>query len=112
MSAEYYIIKPRTKEKFYLGRQPFYMLEGINRHDIQVAEYEHYKDVIKDIIEADCYDLDDTMEYLTTLANEIFEFVEGEQVQVVSDCDDITYWFQYKEVKCICEITRRIYGDN
>jgi hypothetical protein len=111
MGLEYYLIKPRTKEMFYLGKYDWYLLEGISRYQCMTAEYENYKDVLKDLIFADCYDADDTMEYMCTLASEIFDFVEGEKVQIVSDCDDDIFWSRYKEVKDICNIARSIYGD-
>lgn len=112
MGLDYYIIKPRTKEMFYLGRELWYQLEGMQHYKCGSVEYEDMYDVVHDIIEAHCYNPEDTMEYITTLAYEIFDFVEGEEVQLVSDCDEDTSWLnEYKEVKDIMEISRRIYGN-
>lgn len=111
MGVEYYIIKPKTKEMFYLGKDLWYQLEGISHFSPKYTEYECVEDVICDIIKAHCYVDDDRMEYITTLAYEIFTFVEGEKVLLVSDCDeDISWRDEFKEVKDIIEISQQIYG--
>lgn len=117
MGVEYYIIKPRTQEKFYLGKDLWFNLDGMSHLKCCYAEYENWIDVLKDIVQAECYNIDDRMEYMRLLSEEIFDFVDTEEVRVANDCESEEYtdepnWQEFKETKCICEITRRIYGDD
>lgn len=111
MGVEYYIINPKTKEMFYLGKDLWYQLEDISQFSPQYTNYECVDDVICDIIRAHCYVDEDRMEYITTLAYEIFTFVDGQEVLLVSDCNEDTSWLnEFKEVKSIIEISKYIYG--
>lgn len=111
MGVEYYIIKPRTKEMFYLGKGQWYWLEDMPIRNPRIPMYETYDEVLVDIIQTGCYVEDDTMKYMVTLANAIFQFVNGAEVQLVSDCDSDTPWLNtYKEVGDIQAISREVYG--
>ena len=111
MGIEYYIIKPRTEEKFYLGKDLWYNLEGMPQREPNFPNYQEWEDVACDIIKARCFSSDDTMEFIMLLSSEIYDFVESEEVRIANDCEDEIDWMDYKEVKDIHEICREVYGD-
>lgn len=112
MGIEYYIIKPRTKEMFYLGKDLWYNMEGIPQREPNFTEYRDWEDVACDLIRARCYSCEDTMEYISLLAQEIYDFTDLEEVRIANDCeDDISWLKEYKEVKDISDICREAYGD-
>jgi len=113
MGIEYYIIKPRTKEMFYLGKDLWYNLEGIPSKEPNFPEWEDWEDVLCDIIRARCFVSDDTMEYMMNLASEIWDFCDCEEVRLANDCegDNLEWLSEYKEVKDISDICREVYGD-
>ena len=59
MGTEYYILKPRTKEMFHLGKDLWYNLEGISQREPNFPEWQEYEDTACDIIRAHCYVSDD-----------------------------------------------------
>lgn len=111
MGTEYYILKPRTKEMFHLGKDLWYNLEGISQREPNFPEWQEYEDTACDIIRARCYVSDDNMEYIMSLAYEIFEFCDCEEVRLANDCEnDISWLDEYKETMSISDICRKVYG--
>lgn len=112
MGVEYYLIKPRTAEMFYLGKGSWRSMEEMPDIKARKTEYNDYVDILADMVRAGCYTQEDTMEFMTQLAYEIFDFQEEDEVQLVSDCDNDTEWLAaYKEVKSIIDIAEEIYKE-
>lgn len=112
MGTEYWLLSPRTKESFYLGKNRWYQMDKLNYCHAEEPDYECTKDVMVDIIEADCWDCEDTLGYLLELAHEIFQFTLRGPVQLVNDCmDDFEELMEgVTEVKDIIEITESYYS--
>lgn len=112
MGIEYYIIKPRTKEMFYLGKDLWYNMEGLPQREPNFTEYRDWEDVACDIIRARCWVSDDRMEYIMELADAIYEFCDCEEVRLANDCEDNAEWLnEYKETVDISDVCRKVYGD-
>lgn len=112
MVTEYWLLSPRTKETFYLGKNKWYQMEGLNNHHAEYSEYECTKDVMLDIIDADCWECDDTLGYLLELAHEIFSFTLKGPVQLINDCmENFPELMEgTTEVKDIIQITENYYS--
>lgn len=108
MGTEYYIIKPATKQKFYLGRRISY-LDGINswchKQKAEYCNWENYQEVLADIFENSQYFLerDISMGQLQDFCYAIFEFC-NDQVYLDNDCSNNTVWFDYEEIDVYSDI--------
>lgn len=106
MGIEYYIIKPSTKEKFYLGKH-WGTLEGIvqwcHHADINYegayTDYECFNDFVVDVID-NLYDVLPsfyTWESILDFLYKIYEFIQ-DKVYIDNDCSDNTSWVDYKKI--------------
>ena len=113
MGVEHYILKPRTKEMYYLGKGSWHFLGGIPNYRADFTAYDYWEDVACDIIKAGCYSCEDTMLFISSLAEDIFDFCECEEVRLANDCEmNANEWLDtYTEVKSIENICREVYGE-
>lgn len=108
MSVEYYIIKPLTKQKFYLGRRISY-LTGIPywspNTEPGYCSWEYYKEVIEDLWENNEYffESDLSMNFLTNFAYAIYEFCDA-PVYLDNDCSNNTEWVDYDEIDVFSDL--------
>ena len=94
MATEYYIVKPATKQVFYLGKR-ISCLDGINnwqyKQQASWPEWECFEDIVFDIQENARYFLegysDATVGQIWDFANAIYEFCDN-AVYLDNDCSD------------------------
>ena len=91
MATEYFIVKPSTKQTFYLGKR-ISCLEGLSRApEAKYPTWECYEDVIFDLQENSRYFLegstDATVGQIWDLCAKIWEFCDSE-VYMDNDCSD------------------------
>ena len=90
MATEYYIIKPKTKQVFYLGKR-ITALEGLYEKRPHYPTWEYWEDVLVDIQENSRYFLegcrDATVGEIWDFCYQIYEFCNAE-VYLDNDCSD------------------------
>ena len=103
MSTEYWIVNPRKKEIFYLGKH-WDSLDGINQYTYkakaEIPTWEDYHEVVLDLIGNNCNYLQptDTLGRINRMAYEIFQWCYGEEVYVDSDAsDNCVNWSSWDE---------------
>ena len=100
MGTEYYIVKPKTKQAFYLGRRISY-LDGLSDREPKYSEWEYWEDVVFDLQENSRYFLeggDMTVGQVWDFCNAIYEFCDSE-VFLGNDCDETDSITNYKNWK-------------
>lgn len=111
MATEYYIVKPKTKQKFYLGKRISH-LEGIPTwrytKDERFPEWETWEDVVFDLEQNSRYFLegrDILVGQVWDFCSAIYDFCDSE-VYLDNDCNDFNYpnWADYEEVDILSDI--------
>jgi hypothetical protein len=102
MASEYYIVKPSTKQIFYLGKRITH-LEGISNwtysKQANYVDWECYEDVVMDLQENSKYfvDADYRIGQIWDFCNAIYEFCDA-PVYMDNDCSDNTEWKDWQEI--------------
>lgn len=90
MASEYYIVKPKTKQVFYLGKR-ITALEGLYGKQPHYPAWEYWEDVLTDIQENSNYFLEgcrnNTIGQIWDFCYQIYEFCDSE-VYLDNDCSD------------------------
>jgi len=114
MSTEYFVVKPKTKELFYLGKRISY-LEKIPiwtyTQKADYVEWEDIDDVFLDIYENSRYFLEGEMkiEQIWDACHALLEWCDS-PVYLDNDCnDENTEWREWKETGSIYDY---IYSDD
>lgn len=110
MGTEYYIIKPSTKQKFYLGKRISF-LDGIptwtHSQEARYPEWECWEDVIADIQENARYFLegDYRVGQIWDFCSAIYDFCD-DKVYLDDDCNDENSktWKDYEEIDLFSDI--------
>lgn len=111
MATEYYIIKPETKQQFYLGRRITH-LDGIPNYtynkEPNCSTWEYPDEVVEDLWLNASYFLegDYRLEQIKMFAMEIYEFCLG-KVFLISDCnDDYVKYRDYEEIDVLTDLLK------
>ena len=102
MSTEYFVVKPKTKELFYLGKRISYLEKipkWIYTKKADYVEWEDIDDVFLDIYENSKYFLEGDMrlEQVWDVCHALFEWCDA-PVYLDNDCnDENTEWRDWKE---------------
>ena len=110
MGTEYYIIKPSTKQKFYLGKRISF-LDGIpiwiHSQEARYPEWECWEDVVADIQENARYFLegDYRVGQIWDFCSSIYDFCD-DKVYLDDDCNDENSktWKDYEEIDLFSDI--------
>lgn len=111
MATEYYIVKPETKQVFYLGKRISY-LDGIcefsRTNEAKYPTWECYEDVVFDIQENAKYFLqgwsDITVGQVWDFCSQIWDFCEG-KVYLDNDCsDNHKVWKDWEEIDYLSDL--------
>lgn len=100
MGTEYYIVKPKTKQAFYLGKRISY-LDGLSNMEPKYPEWEYWEDVVFDLQQNSRYFLeggDMTVGQVWDFCNAIYEFCDS-KVFLGDDCDETDSITNYKNWK-------------
>lgn len=107
MGTEYYIIKPSTKQKLYLGSDWGY-LEGIKqwcyngdeKYEGEYVQYECYKEFLLDVMENCSMVIPDgwTWGRTTDIMSSIYLFITEGKVYLDNDCSGNNSWVDYEEI--------------
>ena len=115
MGTEYYLIKPKNKELFYLGKH-FSRFSGIpntSHNDIaRYPDYENWDDffwnTLKENWEYFLY-TDLTLEQVSNVIHEIYEWCFSDEVILGNDCaESASRWLNWKETGSITELLENI----
>lgn len=111
MGIEYYIIKPKTKQKFYLGRR-ISCLEGLttwsHTKEAKYPEWECWEDVVFDLQENSRYFLEGEQYRIGQIWDfcaAIYDFCDA-PVYMDNDCNDenSNTWEDYEEIDVFSDI--------
>lgn len=110
MGTEYYIVKPSTKQVFYLGRRISH-LQGlcnwIFSKEARHAEWECFEDVVFDLQENSRYFLegssDITIGQVWDFCYQIYEFCDA-PVYMDNDCSDNLEWREWEEIDYLSDL--------
>lgn len=120
MGTEYYIVKPKQKKIFYLGRRISYLCGITSWHESvlpieQFCEWEGYEDVVADMNENCRYFLEQDLMVgqVWDFANAIYEFCD-DKVYLDNDCSpNFVNWKDWEEVDVYSDIltTKEVWGE-
>lgn len=112
MATEYYIVKPSTKQTFYLGKR-ISNLEGLIRwvhtKEPRFPEWEYWEDIVFDLQQNSRYFLEGwpntTVGQLWDFCSQIYDFCD-DKVYLDDDCSGNEEWKNYE---CI-DVFEDIFG--
>ena len=99
MGTEYYIVKPSTKEIFYLGKR-IRFLDGVNQTEAKYVEWECYHDCLEDLFLNNFYffESDYSLSQIYDFVEKLYNFCDA-PVYFDNDCSEtFCNWKDYKEV--------------
>ena len=108
MGTEYYIIKPSTKQKFYLGRR-IHILQGLSQtKEPRYADWEYWEDVVFDLQENSRYFLegrtDITIGQIWDFCYKIYEFCNVPVYQDNDCSDNAIEWADFEEIDVLSDL--------
>lgn len=119
MATEYFLVKPRKKEYYYLGKRlsEFTHIKSARYgHKEDYHNYECFHDFVMDIIDNNDYFMesmdDETWGNITGFLYNIYEFMD-DKILLVHDCqEDFKQYDNYKEVGSIITYFENIRKEN
>ena len=118
MGTEYYLLKPEKKEVFYLGKHflGFSKIPSTSyNQEAKYPDYEDWDDFFWDTLKENWeYFLpcDLTLEQVSDLIYEIYDWCYADKVILSSDCsDEASKWLEWKETGSITALLEKIHGD-
>ena len=110
MATEYYIVKPKTKQTFYLGKR-ISTFDGLSiwtyTHEPRFPEWECWEDVVFDFSQNDKYFLeswpDTKVGQIWDFCSKIYEFC-NEPVYLDDDCSNNKEWEEWECIDVFDEV--------
>ena len=112
MGIEYYLIKPRKKEIFYLGKHmncPEGIINRIYKDKADYIEYDCFDDFFWDFLREN-YEIfyDFTLESIKEIIYEIYNWCNDDKIYWDNDCREGIKWANWKETGSLTDILERV----
>lgn len=114
MGTEYYILKPKTKQIFYLGKR-LHEFGGFPRYQADFSNYEDFEEFFWEVLQENkefFFDLEFNLQEISEILYYIYSWTEYDEIRIGNDCEEgAEEWLEWEEDGSVFEIIGNIIKD-
>ena len=112
MGTEYYLVKPKKKEVFYLGKHftcPFGVADRTYKNNACFIDQDNFDDFLWDFLRDNSeYFYGLKLEDIKEVLYKVYEWCSGDKIYFDNDCNDKAEWTDWPETASLSDIIKEI----